>query len=250
MSRRIMLALEFVAVVALCAVAISGCHSLEPGGQGEEGGESQAIVLVVEDVYSQLGQSSSFYVGGDAADDAIIGQAKVVLESDLQTKVLFSSERISGEPGGSVALGRFRIGDDGRARVVASFVNEPCTHRGCVEYVLEREGEQWSIADATDVWPDCLIAAQGKESYHSVLARVRSNGCLGLWSIVGTCGELLYVGEGLGYGGTHYYFDPLTGLSVAEELCTDVDEGFGLCYFSFGHVDCDPVTTGTIICDR
>jgi len=65
---------------------------------------------------------------------------------------------------------------------------------------------------------------------------------------IGTCGAWLYVVESSGYDGTRSYFDPQTGLIVAQERFSDADEVPDL--FVFGHVECDPTVTEAIPCDR
>jgi len=159
------------------------------------------------------------------------------------------SDRISGEPGASVTLGRFRRGADGRYRVTAGYVAEDGKARDCLEYSLQRDADGWSVAETTDIWPNCSIATEGTDSYNAVLARVRGDQCVGLWASVGTCGQWMYIGEGLGHGGTIRYFDWNTGLTVAEESCTDVDEGNGPCHFVFGNAGCSPQITETIPCE-
>ncbi len=210
----------------------------------------RAVVTVVEDVYGRLGDPARVFLGADGVQDTTMARVRTTLGSDLTSAFHPPSERASGDPGASIALGRFNLDDDGHLSVVASFVQEDGGGRGCTEYTLEREGEDWVVAEAVDAWPDCPISDQGQETYHAVLARARSVECLGLWSNVGTCGEWLYVGEGLGHTGTIYYFDASTGLAVAQEWCTDVVEGNGPCHFVFGSADCEPDITETILCDR
>ena len=64
---------------------------------------------------------------------------------------------------------------------------------------------------------------------------------------IGTCGQWLYVIESSGFHGTRSYFDPQTGLVVAQERFSDHDETDDL--FVFGRVECEPEVTDTIPCD-
>jgi len=190
------------------------------------------------------------FLAADGVEDATMTRARSTLGASLATAFRSPSERESGDVGASIALGRFKLDDNGRLSVVASIVQENGAQRWCTEYTLERDGADWVIAQTNDAWPDCPINSQGEATYHAILERARSAECLGLWTNVGTCEEWLYIGEGLGYGGSIYYFDGRTGLPVAEEWCTDVDEGDGPCRFVFGNVECVPNITEIIPCDR
>lgn len=230
-------------IVAL--VFTNGCM-VAPVASPEVEPDLDAVAVLVKDAYRQLGQEANVFLAVDGADDATMTLIRTYLGSELSTAFRPSSARAAGDPAASISLGRFRLGQDGKPRVVVSFVREDGAGRGCTEYALERAGDSWVIVQAADAWPNCPISAQGEESYHAVLARARSAECLGQWTNVGSCGEWLYIGEGLGFGGTMYYFDRATGLTVASESCTDV--GDDPC--DFGSDDCEPAITETILCDR
>ena len=215
----------------------------------------KAIAAVVEDAYGRLGGAASVFLGAAAdVEDTTMARVRSTLGDDLASTFQPPSARISGDPGASIVLGRFNVEEDGRLSVVASYVQEDGTGRGCTRYALDREGDDWIVVGTTDAWPDCPISTQGEESYHDALERAWSGECLGLWTNVGTCGEWLYVAEGLGHGrnGPISHFDRFTGLIVARQLCTgsDVAETSGQCHFVFGVAECEAEITETILCDR
>lgn len=236
----------------VCAVVLvllaTGCSSVpQPSlASSEAQPDMRAVVAVVEDVYAQLERPASVFLGADAIEDTAMARVRTTLGSSLATTFHPPSERASGNPGASIALGRFSIVEDGRLSVVASFLQEDGGGRGCTEYALE--GEDWVIVEAVDAWPDCPISDQGADTYHAALERARSDECFGKWTSIGTCGPWLYVSETSGYGGTRSYFDPQTGLIVAQGSFTDVGPVFDR--FVFGHVECTPTITETIACYR
>lgn len=232
-----------VAVLILstgCSVAPNSLSDIQPN--------MRAIVAVVEDVYEQLERPASVFLGAADVENATMARVCSALGSTRPSTFVPPSARASSDPGASIALGRFNLDDNGRLSVVASFVQADGGGRGCTQYALEREGEDWVIAEAVDAWPDCPISDQGEETYHAVLERARSDECFGKWTSVGTCGPWLYVVETSGYNGTRSYFDPQTGLIVAQGNFTDVAEDPD--YFVFGHIDCESTITETIPCDR
>ena len=236
---------EWMVVSVSSVVLATGCSSAPPPSS-ELQPDMRAVVAVVEDVYGQLEQPTSVFLGADAVEDATMARVRTTLGRNLATAFHPPSERASGEPGASIALGRFNLDEDGRLSVVASFVQEDGAGSGCTEYTLEREGDDWGIVEAVDAWPDCPISGLGGDTYHAALERARSDQCSGLWTTVGTCEPWLYIMETSGYGGTRSYFDPQTGLIVAQESFTDIAEEPDR--FVFGHVECEPTITETITC--
>lgn len=239
-------------VAAFLAVACGCSFVPNPSAEGQSdtpAGEPdmKAIVAVVAHAYGQLGQAASVFLGADAVEDTTMARVRTTLGSDLATTFRPPSERATGDPGASIALGRFNPDEDGSLRVVASFVQADGTGRGCTEYTLEREGDDWVIAQTADAWPDCPISTQGEETYHAAVERARSDDCLRLGTGIGTCGAWLYVVESSGFHGTRSYFDPQTGLIVAQERFTDADEVSDL--FVFGQVQCEPEVTDMIPCE-
>jgi len=233
----------------ICSLALVGCIPLAapPTGDVEVSPDTDAIVAVVQDVYRRVQQPTAVFLGGSGIGDSTLGQARIRLESDLPAAIRSPAERVNGEPGASIALGRFTLERDGRLSVVASFVQEDGSGRGCTQYTLDREGDGWTISDAVDAWPACPISEQGTESYHTALQRIRSDECFGIWANIGMCGQWLYVGETSGFGGIESYYDSQTGLIIAQKTFTDVA---GSERFVFGHVECEPVVTETVLCDR
>ena len=232
-------------------VAVLGCTPLgyPIGGEPDAAPDAGAIAAVVLDVYSRLGDPENVYLATDGAGDGTIAQARIALQTSLSTSFRATSERLTGDAGASVALGRFNLQADDRVRVVASFVQASGDERGCVEYVLTRTGNGWSIDGTSDLWPDCPLSVQGDEAYHEALTRVRSSDCTGFWANVGICGEWLYIAEGLGYGGTESWYDRLTGLVVGRQSFTDVaDEPPRV---TFGDIPtCEATITETVPCLR
>ena len=143
-------------------------------------------------------------------------------------------------------LGRFNLGEDGRLSVVASFVQEVGTGRGCTEYTLEREGDEWVIVEPpVDAWPDCSISSHGEDSYHDALERARGSACLVFGRHTGTCGPWLYIAEANGYYSEESYFDLQTGLLVAKHFSDDI----GRDAFVFGEdLGCERTVTESIPC--
>ena len=232
--------LALILPAAGCVSAVAPIPEVQP--------DMQAIVAVSERAYDQLERPASVFLGADVLEDTTMSRVRTSLGSSLGAEFHAPSERASGEPGASIALGRFYLGDDGRLGVEVSFVQEDGSGRGCTEYTLEREADVWVIVGEADAWPDCPIGIQGEDTYHAALERARTNECLALGTGIGTCGPWLYVVESSGYHGTRSYFDPQTGLLVARESFTDSDEVPDL--FGFGHVDCEPVVANTIPCYR
>jgi hypothetical protein len=235
-----------IASPAALVALTNGCSSVlqQPAVQPD----TRAVVVVVEAAYAQLGQPASVFLGTDGVEETTMARVRSDLGSSLPATFHTPSERAASGPGASIALGRFYLAEDGRLSVQASFVQADGGGRGCTEYTLERDGEDWTIVGEMDAWPDCPISAQGDETYYAVVERAHSNECFGKWTLVGTCGPWLLVVETSGYGGTQSYFDPQTGLIVAQETFTDVAEVPD--YFVFGHVECEPSVTETIPCDR
>ena len=250
----ILVAYSRATVCAVASVALAtGCSTAPPPSAtatcpSEVPPDSEVIVAVVADAYPRLRQPASVFLGADDVEDTEMAAARETLSRKLATTFRPPSERASGDPGASIALGRFNLAQDGRLSVVAGYVREEGGERGCIEYTLEREGENWVVVELVDVWPDCPISDQGELSYHVALKRTRGEDCFGLWANVGTCGQWLYVVETSGYGGTRYYFDVQTGLVVAQENFTDIAEEPER--FVFGHMECEPEITETIVCDR
>lgn len=225
----------------------SGCCPVTPPPPDVQP-DMKAVAVVVEDAFGRLGEAASVFLAADGVEDTTMVRVRSTLGDGLASTFRPPSARISGDPGAGIVLGRFNLEDDGRLSVVASFVQEDGSGRGCTQYTLDREGDDWIVVTATDAWPDCPISTQGEDIYHAVLARARSGECLRLGTAIGTCGQWLYVVESSGYHGTRSYFDPQTGLIVAQERFTDADETDDL--FVFGHVECDPAVTDRIPCDR
>ena len=139
----------FVCRVQIGAAAIlalaSGCPVVPPNAPPDVQPDMKAVSTVVEDAYGQLGQAASVFLGADAVEDTTMARLRTTLGSDLATTFRPPSERATGDPGASIALSRFNLDEDGSLRVVASFVQEDGGGRGCTEYTLEREGDDWVV---------------------------------------------------------------------------------------------------------
>jgi hypothetical protein len=205
----------------------------------------KAIVAVVDDVYGRLEQPASVFLGADAVENTTMARVRTTLSDDIASTFWPPSARISGDPGASIALGRFNAEEDGRLSVVASFVQEDGAGRGCTQYTLDREEDEWVIAQAADAWPDCSISSQGEDTYHDALERARGGACLLFGRHTGTCGSSLYIAEANGYYGEESYFDLQTGLLVAKHFYDDT----GLDEFVFGEdLGCERTVTESIPC--
>ena len=235
-----------IGVVGILVLA-SGCPLIPPPPPPSAQPDMKAIVAVVAEAYGQLEQAASVFLGADDVEDTTMARVRTSLSDDLASTFRPPSARISGDPGASIALGRFNPGEDGRLSVVANYVQEDGTGRGCTQYTLEREGDDWLVAEAVDVWPNCLINTQGEESFRDALERAQSADCLAFGTGIGMCGAWLYVVESSGFVGTESYYDLRTGLIVAQKSFTDVA---GADFFVFGQVECQPEVTETIPCDE
>ena len=231
----------------VCIVITSGCPSDSAVRDSVEPG-AEPIVLVVENLYDRLASPTSVYLGGGTGLDETLARVRADLSDELPSEFLSPADRAFGEPGASIALGRFRDVGGGQVQVVASFVTVDSSERGCLEYTLESAGNGWQISEVADAWPDCSVSALREDSYHGALERARGDECLRLGTGIGTCGPWLYVIESTGFTGTSSYYDWQTGLLAAREQFSDADEVSDL--FVFGHVDCEPTITETIPCDR
>ena len=221
-----------------CPLPVQQTGDIEP--------DMKVVVTVVEDVYGQLERPGSVFLSAESVDDSTMARVRSSLRGDLTVAFHPPSERISGDPGASIALGRFHQVDEDERTVVASFVNDDGVGKGCTEYTLHCEGDDWIIAETADAWSTCPMNTYQEESYHVAVARARGDECFGLWANIGTCGGWLFVTETNGYTGTSTYYDPQTGLEVAAESFTDVAEESEY----MDTVDCEQNVVETILCYR
>ncbi len=243
--------LPLAMVTLAIPVALGACTAIAPAPPNVPP-DLKAIGAVVAGAYGRLASPANVFLAVDGVDADTMRSAFSSLGSALPAVFRDPSARASSEAGASILLGRFHDisanGDGAKLSVVASFVEESGSSRGCRTYVLERDTDDWSLVDDANAWPDCPISGQGEDTYHDALERARGDECSRLGSGIGTCGPWLYVVESTGYTGTESYFDPQTGLLVAQEWFTDVDEGAAPS--TDGRIGCEPNVTERIPCDR
>lgn len=233
-------------LAATWLVGAAGCDVFPPPPPLDVQPDEKVVVTVVTDAYKQLERVTSVFLSADGVEGTTMARVRTALGDELASTFRPSSELISGDPGASIALGRFNLGDDGRLSVVASYVQEDGIGRGCTQYTLDLEDEDWVISEAADAWPDCPISTQGEETYRAAIERARGEDCLALGTRIGMCGPWLYVVGSNGYVGAESYYDPRTGLMVAQRQLSDVAESD---YFTFGEVECEPTVSETIPCE-
>ncbi|MFQ5462654.1 MAG: hypothetical protein ACE5E5_08515 [Phycisphaerae bacterium] len=242
--------LALLPLVLAVPVAIAGCSTMsEPPPEVQP--DLKAIEVVVAGAYGLLASPARVFLTADGVADDKMANAYSSLGTTLPADFRASSARASGAAGASIVLGRFHDvsvnGDGARLSVVASFVEESGSSRGCHTYVLERDADVWTLVDEANAWPDCPISRQGEDSYHDALERARGPECMRLGTGIGTCGPWLYVVESTGFTGAASYFDPQTGLLVARRIFDDT----GVNDFVFEeNLGCASTVTESIPCDR
>lgn len=248
---------------AVLLVGAAGCDMLPWPPPPPPGFDTEAFKTVVRDVYGDPEGAPTIFMDIDGFGKPDLDSLRTILERDLRVKVRPLEERqfddalppftpidpVTGEPGVTIKLRRPMTNEENeQIRIVASFVRFAGSERGCTEYTLAREDDERPIIGRTDARPDCPIPEEVLESYEMALDRVQSDACCGLWANIGTCGDLLYVSECLGFGGIASYYHPETGLIQALEILPDDAGTPG--GFVFGPVECEPSMTETILCDR
>lgn len=204
----------------------------------------------MEAVYGEPARKPTLFLGVDDAVGTQVAEARALVASRLQTKVLSLSDRAfddarlpftpvdpdSGEPGVAIALGRFTLERDDRLRVTASFVRGSGTKQGCTEFFLSRAAGAWVIVEQRNAnSPDCPLIAQASANYDAVVSRARAGDCPGLWARIGSCGTWLVVIVSRIDSYKEWYFDPDTRLLVAEYV---YDPMSGVDAWTFGYADC------------
>lgn len=206
-----------------------------------------ALEVVVRDAYGELSDPETVYVAANEDDQLELNQARIGLTSIVNSEFLSPLERTHEKPGASVLLGDFFLREDGRLSVSVSFISATGSTRGCLDYTLESDQENWIIADRSDIWPDCPISGDSERgTFHSTVERAQSDGCTGLWTHIGTCGDWLYAVESTGFTALESFFDRRSGLIVAQRASDDT----GFNEFVFGEVVCEASIAETFVCNR